>query len=613
MSRLVGIFDRALDKIKGNPTVTAPTSSDGSATIPIPLLAEALRTLHQSAGVFPPLQVAIGSLLTCVERIELGPKHRTEFDRLATRLASLSDSLAWHIAASKSTRVTEFLEKKAALVKDQVEIISSKQKRGLARRYRQAQRDQDDILNGYRRIAKILDELQTETSLKMWSIAEEQLEDSRLESLSPVHIATYNSSLSEDVNRRACTEGTRVNILAELNQWSVNPTQPNVFWMNGMAGTGKTTIAYTFAQSLWERGALGASFFCTRTSDECRDVRRIVPTVAYQLANYSPSFRSALLDALEEKSDIKSQSITTQCERLIKKPLSKAKDIITIAPIVVIDALDECSNVKCVGTILEVLFRISPDLPVKFFVASRPEPDIRHRVEAQPSRNRSVCVLHDIEKLLVQADITLYLRGELASANILESHLTQLASRSGNLFIYAATAVRYIRKTGTMVDQDRLEAILCSSSATGNRYADIDRLYTTILDAAVYGPDQELEEQEQMRLILWTAVCTRKPVAIDTLAALAGVKPAKANVLLQSLYSVLHVSQVTNTVSTLHASFPDYIFDEARSKRFYCDETTHSQLLSKHCFDIMHDQLRFNICGLETLFIADSKVKDLKA
>ncbi|KAF8748405.1 WD40 repeat-like protein [Rhizoctonia solani] len=544
MSRLVGFFDRTLDKIKGNPAVTAPTSSDGSATIPIPSLAEALRTLHQSAGVFPPLQAAIGSLLTCVERIELGPKHRTEFDRLATRLASLSDSLARHIAASKSTRVTEFLEKKAASSGDhqqQAEAWTSKTPQA-------GQQDQDDILNGYRRIADILDELQPE-----------DVEHSRRAArglspriIIPVHIATYNSSLSEDVNRRACTEGTRVNILAELNQCCF-----------GNVG----------------RLARASSAHVHRTNAETSGESCLLLRISWQ--NYSPSFRSALLDALEEKSDIKSQSITTQCERLIKKPLSKAKDKITIAPIVVIDALDECSNVKGVGTILEVLFRISPDLPVKFYVASRPEPDIRHRVEAQSSRNRSVCVLHDIEKLLVQADITLYLRGELASANILESHLTQLASRSGNLFIYAATAVRYIRKTGTMVDQDRLEAILGSSSASGNRYADIDRLYTMILDAAVYGPDQELEEQEQMRLILWTAVCAREPV--------------------------------TNMVSTLHASFPDYIFDEARSKRFYCDETTHSQLLSKHCFDIMHDQLRFNICGLETSFIANSEVKDLKA
>ncbi|GAB1527962.1 hypothetical protein RhiTH_011151 [Rhizoctonia solani] len=613
MSRLVGFFDRTLDKIKGNPAVTAPTSSDGSATIPIPSLTEALRTLHQSAGVFPPLQVAIGSLLTCVERIELGPKHRTEFDRLATRLASLSDSLARHIAASKSTRVTEFLEKKAALVKDQVEIISSKQKRGLARRYRQAQRDQDDILNGYRRIAEILDELQTETSLKMWSIAEEQLEDSRLKSLSPVHLATYNSSLSEDVNRRACTEGTRVSILAKLNQWSVDPTQPNVFWMNGMAGTGKTTIAYTFAKSLRERGALGASFFCTRTSNECQDVRQIIPTIAYQLARHWPSFRSALLGVLEQEPEIQSQAITSQCERLIKDPLSKVMDRMTKGLVVVIDALDECSSPKGVGTILDVLFRIAPGLPVKFFVTSRPEADIRHRVEAQPGQNRLMCVLHDIEESLVQADITLYLRVELASSDVSDSNLTQLASLSGKLFIYAATAVRYIRQAGTMVDQDRLEAILSSASDSDYRHSEINQLYTTILDTAVYQSNREPREQEWMQLIIWTAVCTREPVTIDTLAALAGIKPAKATILLQSLYSVLHVSQVTNMVSTLHASFPDYIFDEARSKRFYCDETTHSQLLSKHCFDIMHDQLRFNICGIETSFIADSEVKDLKA
>ncbi|GAB1528185.1 hypothetical protein RhiTH_011377 [Rhizoctonia solani] len=335
-------------------------------------------------------------------------------------------------------------------------------------------------------------------------------QDSRLKSLSPVHLATYTAllALSEDVNRRACTEGTRVSILAKLNQWSVDPTQPNVFWMNGMAGTGKTTIAYTFAKSLRERGALGASFFFTRISNECQDVRQIMPTIAYQLARHWPSFGSALLGVLEQEPEIQSQAIT----RLV----------------VVIDALDECSSPKGVGTILDVLFRIAPGLPVK--------------VEAQPGQNRLMCVLHDIEESLVQADITLYLRAELASSDVSDSNLTQLASLSGKLFIYAATAVR-------------------SASDSDYRHSEINQLYTTILDTAVYQSNREPREQEWMQLIIWTAVCTREPVTIDTLAALAGIKPAKATILLQSLYSVLHGSRSPTWSRTLHASFPDYIFE----------------------------------------------------
>ncbi|CAE6473853.1 unnamed protein product [Rhizoctonia solani] len=280
--------------------------------------------------------------------------------------------------------------------------------------------------------------------------------------------------------------------------------------------------------------------------------------------------------------------------------------------VVVIDALDECSNANGVRTILDVLFRVTPSLPLKFFVTSRPEPDIRHRIEAQSDRNRSICVLHEIEKSLVEADIELYLRDELRNG-VSEHDLIQLAKLSGNLFIYAATAIRYIRRRGTMVDQDRLEAILNSSSKLANRHADIDKLYAAILDAAVYDSNLDQEEQDQTLAIVWTAICAREPVGVDTLGALTGIKAAKAHILLQALYSVLHVSQATGTITTLHASFPDFMFDKARSTKFYCDEAKHSQMLAERCFEVMQDQLRFNICGLETSFIPDSKVQDLEA
>ncbi|GAB1525243.1 hypothetical protein RhiTH_008401 [Rhizoctonia solani] len=347
--------------------------------------------------------------------------------------------------------------------------------------------------------------------------------------------------------------------------------KPNVYWMNGMAGTGKTTIAYTFAESLKVTRTLLAQAFSARE----------LP------------------------------AITEQCERLIKEPIMQAKDDIPDGLVVVIDALDECSNANGVRMILDVLFRIAPNLPLKFFVASRPEPNIRHRIEARSDLSRSICVLHEIERSMVEADIELYLREELGDS-ISEHDLTKLARLSGRLFIYAATAIRYVRQMGTMVDPDRLEAILSSSPSSGYEHSDIDDLYTTILEAAIRQTGRNPHEQQQMRLVLWTAVCTREPVDIDTLASLAGIKATKANILLQPLYSVLHVSQATKMITTLHASFPDFMFDEARSANFYCDEAKHSQLLAERCFQVMEEQLRFNICSLETSFIPDSKVQDLE-
>ncbi|KAF8679914.1 WD domain, G-beta repeat [Rhizoctonia solani] len=574
-------------------------------------LTSTLKTLHSAAQVFPPLHAAIGGLLASVEHMELSSKNRSEMEALATRLSLLVERLRRHIEEAKSTAVSEFLEGIATSVEEQVATIRSKQDNRTARHLRNAEQDEEETLRAYRHIADILEDIKTEASLKTWDIAEEQRAKSHLAGLSAVDSAIYNSLLSHDVNRRACTPNTRSKILLDLNQWSVDRTKPNVFWMNGMAGTGKTTIAYTFAQSLRTRGTLGASFFCTRTSDECRDVGRIIPTIAHQLALYSPSFRSALLQVLEQEPNIKSQSIDSQCERLIKEPLSKAKSGMTKVLVVVIDALDECSNANGVRTILDVLFRITPGLPLKFFVTSRPEPDIRHRIEAQSDRNRSICVLHEIEKSLVEADVELYLRDELRNG-VSEHDLIKLAKLSGNLFIYAATAIRYIRRRGTMVDQDRLEAILNSSTKLANRHADIDNLYATVLDAAVYDANLDQEEQEQTLTIVWTAICAREPIDVYTLGALTGIKAAKVQVLLQALYSVLHVSQTTGMITTLHASFPDYMFDKARSAKFYCDEAKHSQLLAERCFEVMQNQLRFNICGLETSFIPDSKVQDLE-
>ncbi|KAF8697747.1 WD domain, G-beta repeat, partial [Rhizoctonia solani] len=561
----------AMDPLKGTDATTDTAAVEAPQPIAhtasaIKTLAGTLKTLHSITKVVLPLQSAIGGLLASVKNIELSSKNLSEMEALAKRLLLLVERLQPHIQEAKSTEVSKFLKGIAKSMEEQVVIICSKQDHQKARYLGNAKQDEEAILKAYGQITEIISDLQTEASLKMWNIAEGQHADSRLTALSHVGSAVYNSLLSHDVNCRACTQNTRSNILLELEQWSQDWTKPNVFWMNGMASTGKTTIAYTFAKSLKDCAALGASFFCTRILDECQDMGRIVPTIAYQLAQCSSSFQSLLLGVLEQEPDIKSQSIDSQCQQLIKDPLSTVENVKAKGLVVVIDALNKCNNANGVQTILDVLFRITPDLPLKFFITSQPKPDIRHRIKAQSNLNRSMCVLHKIEKLMVEADIELYLCEELGSS-VSKHDLTQLAKLSGRLFIYAATA-----------------AILSLLPNLDYENLDIDNLYTTILEAAVHQPSQNARKQQQMQLILWTAVCTREPVDINTLAALTGIKATKANILLQSLYLVLHVSQIIKMITTLHALFPNFMFDKARSTKFYCNKAKHSQLLAKQCF-----------------------------
>ncbi|KAH7310229.1 hypothetical protein B0J17DRAFT_552251, partial [Rhizoctonia solani] len=153
-------------------------------------------------------------------------------------------------------------------------------------------------------------------------------------------------------------------------------------WMNGMAGTGKTTITYSVCAELDDpsnpdtTSQLGASFFCSRLIPECRQVKHIIPTIAYQLAQRSLPFQNTLDRILESDPDASTRKLKIQFEKLIVQPLSEGQESLPTEFLVVIDALDECENVNDVGELLDVILSPAYTLPIKFIVSGRPEPGI---------------------------------------------------------------------------------------------------------------------------------------------------------------------------------------------------------------------------------------------
>ncbi|KAM5494468.1 hypothetical protein MaudMau93_000484, partial [Microsporum audouinii] len=61
-----------------------------------------------------------------------------------------------------------------------------------------------------------------------------------------------------------CLPGTRIELLREVEEWAKSARAKCIFWLNGMAGTGKSTISQTVARRLKEKKLLGASFFFKR-------------------------------------------------------------------------------------------------------------------------------------------------------------------------------------------------------------------------------------------------------------------------------------------------------------------------------------------------------------
>ncbi|CAE6362392.1 unnamed protein product [Rhizoctonia solani] len=459
----------------------------------------------------------------------------------------------------------------------------------------------------------ILNVHQTNLSMSTWSMTNTQLVERLLEALKPVQQAAYDSTLALTVGRRSCTEGTRINIMSDLNNWASNSSGPSIFWMNGMAGTGKTTIACTFSEVLEKSKRLAASFFCTRTTAECRDVTRIIPTITYQLARYCIPFQSSLCEVLGEEPDLGSKNIKKQFERLLRDPLLQSADAMPDNLVIIIDALDECEDHTGVELVLDLLFQYARAFPLKIYVTSRPEPEIYNRM-ALHSHAREVIHLHEIERSLVQADIELYLRAELTVVSASASDIEDLAQRSGALFIYAATLVRYIKSDVRFADpHDRLKSVLDMAHETTTHHSQIDTLYTAILSSVLSHGELQANEKRDIWAVLRTALFAQEPISIDIIATLSGIDdPRRVWWAIQPLRSVLHQSEQTGVVSTLHASFPDFMFSSKRSGEYFCDTVEHSHALAKLCFLAMQEQLRFNICELETSFIPDTAVNGIE-
>ena len=123
-------------------------------------------------------------------------------------------------------------------------------------------------------------------------------------------------------NRQGCLRGTRVDVLLQLEHWLKYEQDHCVFWLNGLAGTGKSTITQTFAEICFADGSLGASFFCSRDFEDRSSLQSIFPTLAFQLAYRYPLFREQLLQVLRANPGVGQESLCSQMEKVIVGPLN---------------------------------------------------------------------------------------------------------------------------------------------------------------------------------------------------------------------------------------------------------------------------------------------------
>ena len=406
-----------------------------------------------------------------------------------------------------------------------------------------------------------------------------------------------------------CLPGTRQSVLSDIMLWARNPQGQNVFWLNGLAGTGKSTIAQSFSDTVANEGFLGASFFCSRDYLDRRKLKNIFPTLAYQLACHYPLFRSHIVTIIKKDPTLAHTSLISQLENLLITPLSEAK----ISCVIIIDALDECIDNQPASAILSVLGRFAKQLPlVKFFITGRPEPRIRSGFRLpllEPITH--IFLLHGVELSSVDSDIQLYLvqrlttiakqRSDLDLPNPWpqDSDIEALTKKSSGLFIFASTLARFIGSE-YHDPNERLQLVVSEiSSTTHEGRAGIDFLYSQVLLHA-FSDVQESDVFVSVRRILGAVVLAFNPLSQWELSKILGVPLTLVSTTLRHLHSIILVpANKHQEIRIFHKSFPDFLQDKERctNPRFYINPVTHHGGMSLGCLELVKG-LKRNPCSL---------------
>ena len=149
--------------------------------------------------------------------------------------------------------------------------------------------------------------------------------------------AAFDSHAEEEYS--TCLPDTRVELLDQVTQWIDNPSSKTVFWLNGMAGTGKSTISRTVARIRDESGGIVTSFFFKRGETDRMDLKKFMPTLARQLALKIPGLIGHIKSAMDNNPNLFDKPVREQLDSLILSPLEKlAHKVEKVTPLLVVAA-----------------------------------------------------------------------------------------------------------------------------------------------------------------------------------------------------------------------------------------------------------------------------------
>jgi hypothetical protein len=190
-----------------------------------------------------------------------------------------------------------------------------------------------------------------------------------------------------------------------------------------------------------------------------------------------------------------------------------------------------------------------------------------------------------------------------------EDIILALTKASTGLFIWASTAAQFMAE-GQHPDQ-QLRLLLRPHPKEAE--AALDQLYAIALGSACNWNNYEITDV--FRAVLGAIVIGREPLTHTSLDRLLGLSGYQASRFILARFHCLIRWDPAQPARTLHASFADYLTDIRRSgnQPWFIGSSTHHLRLVTGCFQIMKQELRFNICNLDTSHLSNADVPEIEA
>ncbi|KAF5373379.1 hypothetical protein D9757_009755 [Collybiopsis confluens] len=574
----------------------------------------ALGVLKEVSAAFPPLQAVVGGVIECINIYKKVSGNTDALKSLAKDLIQRTEFLQAQLTQEGLEDASEMvgMEALAKKLEDIYKGVKQETDKGNLAKFVQQSQIGEKIQLFKERVQHAYDEWKMQVQSAIQQEISKLLNEHILEKLKYAPEAFYDTDV-EGIQRQYCLQGTRTRIIDQIKHWANDPNGSTGYWIWGMAGTGKSTIAMSACQAFQESKdcALVASFFCSRQIAECSNYRKIIPTLAYKLARSFRRFAVELKKIYGSDPDIAGKRPEIQVLKLLIEPWKAVavKGLHRLkVPIVVLDALDECPEIQVVlrPLIAAIQGGQLPDLKLLF--TSRPEYLIQllmppNQLPTEIPSTVKQFRLHDVGDMEIQSDIYTFLDNELQGVATNDDQLQKLAELSGKLFIYAATVVKFIK--GVM-DPAQQQTRLKDSLAQTEKPEDLQKVYSTIVESAIHN-NLRAPEAQNLRQILNTIITLYQPLTCKGVAEMVSLPQSTVEALIRSLQAVCYISDKNECIYTFHLSFSEYIM----GGKEYGDAHRYHQSISKSCFQQMK-RLRFNICELPSSFTPDDEVVGLE-